>query len=82
MAKKIRIISKRHGFRRCDIAHSEEPAFYDLDDFTEDEVHQLTNEPMLVVDIVEVGEDGDETSAKVVAQAAASKTKTKAPDKE
>ena len=81
MTKKIRIISKREGFRRCNVAHSEEPTFYDLDAFTEDEIRQLTNETMLVVDIVEVDEDGDGTTAKVVAQAAAAKTPAKAPAK-
>lgn len=81
MTKKIRIISKREGFRRCSVAHSEEPTFYDLAAFTEGEIRRLTNETMLVVDIVEVDEDGDETTAKVVAQAAASKAPAKTPAK-
>lgn len=76
MAKKIRIISKRDGFRRCGIAHSETPTFHDPAAFSRDQVEALTNDPMLVVDMVEVDEDG---TAEVVASppAQGKQTKTK-----
>lgn len=58
MAQKIRIISKREGFRRGGIAHPEAPTLYDLDAFTADELAALRGEPMLVVDVVEADEAG------------------------
>jgi len=45
----IRIISKKEGFRRCGIAHSEKPVDYEDDHFTEKELERLKNEPMLIL---------------------------------
>lgn len=79
MAHKIRIISKRDGFRRCGVAHSEEPAFHDLNDFTAAQMEELTTTPMLVVDLVEVGDDGAVTVVAIpTAQAKAAKVKASA----
>lgn len=72
MAQKLRIISKREGFRRCGVAHSENPVFHDLADFTETELKRLEADPMLVVDMVEVDETG---TAKVAPPAKASAKK-------
>lgn len=46
----IRIRSKREGFRRCGIAHSEKPTDYRDDKFTKQQLAQLKAEPMLFVD--------------------------------
>ncbi|WP_168189613.1 HI1506-related protein [Limnobaculum zhutongyuii] len=53
MEKVIQITSKREGFRRCGIAHSETTTSYPLDRFTKDELERLQNEPMLIVHITE-----------------------------
>lgn len=45
----IRIISKKEGFRRCGVAHSEKPTDYPDDKFTTKELKRLKNEPMLIV---------------------------------
>lgn len=45
----IRIISKKNGFRRCGIAHSDKPTDYPNDKFTKKEMDRLKNEPMLMV---------------------------------
>ena len=45
----IRIISKKEGFRRCGVAHSEKPADYPDDKFTKKELERLKDEPMLIV---------------------------------
>lgn len=58
MTKKIRIISRRDGFRRCGVAHPETPTFHDLDRFSQGELELLTTDPMLVVDVVDVDDDG------------------------
>lgn len=79
MAKKIRIISKREGFRRCGVAHSETPIFHEPDRFAREELEQLTRDPMLVVDLVDVGEDGEaEIVASPPAQVQAAKGKAPA----
>ena len=46
----IRIRSKRDGFRRCGIAHSETPVDYPDDKFTKKELAILKAEPMLFVE--------------------------------
>lgn len=48
----IRIISKKEGFRRCGISHSEEPKFYPDNRFTKPQLKQLQAEPMLIVDVL------------------------------
>ncbi|PID40657.1 MAG: hypothetical protein CR984_02060 [Proteobacteria bacterium] len=45
----IRIISKRDGFRRCNVSHSKAASDYPDDRFSESEMETLRNEPMLVV---------------------------------
>lgn len=82
MAKKIRIISKREGFRRCGVAHSETATFHDIDAFTSEQLQTLSTDPMLVVDVVDVGEDGEaEIVASPAAQVKAANTVPKAPAK-
>jgi len=54
MAKKLRIISKTDGFRRCGIAHPAEATHYDLDRFSEAEIKALKDEPNLIIDEVDV----------------------------
>jgi hypothetical protein len=46
----IRIRSKREGFRRCGIAHSEAPKDYPDGKFSKDELARLKAEPMLFVE--------------------------------
>jgi len=58
MAKKIRIVSKKEGFRRCGIAHSETPKLYDADAFTKQQLELLKREPMLIVDEIDVPDGG------------------------
>jgi len=45
----IRITSKRDGFRRCGIAHSQTPTEYKDDQFTKEQLDALKAEPMLTV---------------------------------
>lgn len=45
----IIIAAKRHGFRRCGIAHSSEPTPYRDDRFTAAQLKALVNDPQLVV---------------------------------
>lgn len=52
---RIRIVSRRDGFRRCGMAHPASPTFHDADRFTMEELDQLRRDPMLIVDLV----DGD-----------------------
>ncbi|HWO99198.1 MAG TPA: HI1506-related protein [Methylococcus sp.] len=47
----IRITSKRHGFRRCGVAHPAAPTEYPDDRFTEEELARLQAEPMLTVEV-------------------------------
>lgn len=47
----IEIRSKREGFRRAGVAHSVKPTLYRDDAFTEGQLQQLQDEPMLVVSI-------------------------------
>lgn len=54
MAKKIRIVSKKAGFRRAGIAHPDTATLYDPAAFTPEQLKELKAEPMLVVDEVDV----------------------------
>lgn len=54
MAKMIRIVAKRDGFRRCGVRHSASGADHPTDQFSKDEMKILLAEPMLVVHEVEV----------------------------
>lgn len=56
MTKKIRIVSKKEGFRRCGMAHSEEPTFHDPGAFNKRQLEALRAEPMLIVDEVDVAD--------------------------
>ena len=53
----IRITSRKEGFRRCGIAHSEKPVVYPDDRFSAEELEMLEAEPMLIVERI-AGEDG------------------------
>ncbi|MCB2256624.1 hypothetical protein KTQ74_32395 [Pseudomonas chlororaphis] len=57
MATVITIISKRNGFRRCGVAHSDRPTDYDLNDFTDDQWEALEKEPQLILAVKEAGLD-------------------------
>lgn len=46
----IRIISKRHNFRRAGIPHPKGPAEYPDDRFSDEELRILKAEPMLTVE--------------------------------
>lgn len=45
----IRITSKRHNFRRCEVAHPKGATEYPDDRFTEADIETLKAEPMLTV---------------------------------
>jgi len=45
----ITIVSKKDGFRRCGIAHSQAPVEYADDRFTAEDILALQAEPTLVV---------------------------------
>lgn len=45
----IRIAAKRHGFRRCGIAHPSAPVDHPEGRFTDEQIEILKGEPMLVV---------------------------------
>lgn len=47
----ITIASKKEGFRRCGVAHSQTPTSYPDDRFTAEELQTLQAEPMLVVTV-------------------------------
>lgn len=46
----IRITSKVDGFRRAGVAHAATPTEHQDDRFTEEQLRQITAEPMLVVE--------------------------------
>jgi len=52
----IRITSKKEGFRRCGIAHSEKPVIYADGQFSKKELAALEAEPMLIVEKISVQE--------------------------
>ena len=45
----IKIISKKEGFRRCGVAHSETPKEYPDDRFAAEEIAVMEADPMLIV---------------------------------
>ncbi len=47
----IRITAKKDGFRRGGVAHPSKPTIYPDDFFTEKQLAQITEEPMLMVEI-------------------------------
>lgn len=53
----IIIAAKRHGFRRCGIAHSSEPTLYRDDHFTATQLKALGKDPQLVVSYSDVDLD-------------------------
>ena len=60
----IRITSKKEGFRRCGIAHSEKPTIYPDDRFSAEELKILEAEPMLIVErIPEEAKESDPEEA-------------------
>jgi len=62
MAKCIKIVSKKDGFRRCGVAHHG-TSIYPLSKFTKEQVEALKSEPNLVVEVVEVVEEGVDAAA-------------------
>lgn len=68
-ARKIRIVSRRDGFRRCGVAHPATPTFHPEDRFTPDELERLCRDPMLIVDVLDAAGRlaGDEAGAQVPA---------------
>lgn len=57
MAKGLRITAKRDGFRRAGIAHPGTPVDHLASKFTEAQIKALKNEPMLVVEEIQVKEE-------------------------
>lgn len=55
----ITITSKKEGFRRLGVAHSQTPTIYDDDRFTAEELEILQKEPMLIVVVTAEKEPGD-----------------------
>lgn len=53
MATVITIISKRNGFRRCGVAHSDKPKDWPVDAFTVDQWEALLAEPQLILAVKE-----------------------------
>lgn len=60
----ITITSKKEGFRRLGVAHSQTPTTYDDDRFTAEELEILQKEPMLVVVVTAEEEPKDPKSSK------------------
>lgn len=54
----ILIISKKEGFRRAGIKHSETPSVYEDDFFTPEQLDQLKSEPMLIVQHIDGEPEG------------------------
>lgn len=54
----IRITAKRHGFRRCGIAHPGQPTDYADGRFSAEELARLEAEPMLLVERLSESGDG------------------------
>ncbi|BAV74114.1 hypothetical prophage protein [Pseudomonas chlororaphis subsp. aurantiaca] len=57
MATVITIISKRNGFRRCGVAHSDQPKDWPQDAFTDEQWDALIAEPQLILAVKETGLD-------------------------
>ncbi|NBF12855.1 HI1506-related protein [Pseudomonas sp. Fl4BN1] len=88
MAFVIVITAKRNGFRRCGVAHSDQPTTWQPDDFTEEQWEALFKEPQLFVTTGEVDLDSERernhglTSATSLPQAsnALEEVESKAPE--
>jgi len=67
------ITSKQDGFRRCGVAHPSGPAEYPNGTFTDEQLQQLQDEPMLLVEVVEDGQQKPLNATQTIAlvQAAA-----------
>ncbi|AJO77488.1 HI1506-related protein [Pseudomonas sp. MRSN 12121] len=57
MATVVTIISKRNGFRRCGVAHSDQPKDWPEDAFTDKQWDALFAEPQLILAVKEDGLD-------------------------
>lgn len=64
----IIIAAKRHGFRRCGIAHSSEPTLYRDDHFTSAQLQALGQDPQLVVSYVDADLDDQQERLNGTAQ--------------
>lgn len=60
MAKALKIVAKKPGFRRAGRSFGDEPTFIPVVDLKKDEIEALQNERMLVVHEVDIE---DETAA-------------------
>jgi len=60
----ITITSKKDGFRRLGVAHSQTPTSYDDDRFTAEELTTLQKEPMLIVVVTAEKEPEEPKSSK------------------
>ena len=60
----ITITSKKDGFRRLGVAHSQIPTSYDDDRFTAEELEILQKEPMLIVVVTAEKEPEEPKSSK------------------
>ena len=60
--KVLRITAKKHGFRRCGVAHSATPTDYDLVRFSKEQLEQLKAEDMLIVHEVDMPVDEDKAA--------------------
>ncbi|EDJ8499273.1 hypothetical protein GFF53_15190 [Salmonella enterica] len=65
----IYITSKRDGFWRCGVSHSEATTAYPDDRFTPDELARLEAEPMLIVSRDAPGDDGARTQLQALKSA-------------
>ncbi|EJK1071593.1 hypothetical protein NKN81_000025 [Salmonella enterica] len=65
----IYITSKRDGFWRCGVSHSETTTAYPDDRFTPDELARLEAEPMLIVSRDAPGDDGARTQLQALKSA-------------
>lgn len=50
MADHIRVVSKRHGFRRAGLSHPDQPVFHRIADLTDAQIAALKGDAMLIVD--------------------------------
>lgn len=65
----IKITAKKHGFRRCGVAHTATPVIYQDGFFSQQEIDILKAEPALLVEIVEepsVSPDTDDDARKII----------------
>lgn len=60
----IKITSTQEGFRRCGMVHGREPVIHEDGVFTKEQITLLQKEPMLKVEIVNVGANDDSPGKK------------------